>query len=302
MFSIDLKDACLQVPIHTDSRRYLLFVMDEQVYQIKALCFGLSMAPQVFTRVMAPVSVILHDMGVRVLRYLDNWLVLVSSRVEALWARDKVLELCNQPGIVVNHAKSHLIPSHSATYLGMYLESPSLRALLSPERVSTLRSQLDEFLSCRQQSVVAWRSLLGRLSSICLLVLGGRLWMLSLQLDLRRRWDFVDESVVLSWTHEIKLDLLWWCDTDHLLQSVSLEVQLPDLLLWFDSLDRVGCSSPQPVCLRSGHWSTEERSLSINLRELRAIRLGLMRFGQSLQSMTVGVFTDNTTALSYVKK
>ena len=118
MFSIILKDAYLQVPVHPDSRRFLRFVADGQVYQFKALCFGLSTAPQVFTRVMGPVSVILHDMGVRILRYLD------SSRVEALWARDKVLDLCRQLGIVVNHAKSHLIPSHSATYLGMYLESP----------------------------------------------------------------------------------------------------------------------------------------------------------------------------------
>ena len=66
MFSIDLKDAYLQVPVHPGSRRYLQFVKNGQVFQFKALCFGLSTAPQVFTRVMAPVLVILHGMGVRV--------------------------------------------------------------------------------------------------------------------------------------------------------------------------------------------------------------------------------------------
>ena len=83
MFSIDLKDAYLQLPIHPDCRRYLRFVADGQVHQLEALCFGLSTAPQVFTRVMVPVSVI-HDMGVRVLWYLHDWLILASSRVEAL--------------------------------------------------------------------------------------------------------------------------------------------------------------------------------------------------------------------------
>ena len=48
MFSNDLKDTYLQVLIHPDSRRYLQFVADRQVYQFKALCFGLSTAPQVF--------------------------------------------------------------------------------------------------------------------------------------------------------------------------------------------------------------------------------------------------------------
>ena len=115
MFSIDLKDAYLQVPIYPDSRRYLRFFVDGPVFQFKALCFSLSTAPQVFTRVMSPVSVILHDMGVQILQCLEDWLILASSRVEVLWAKDKVLDFCHQLGIVVNHAKSHLIPSRSTT-------------------------------------------------------------------------------------------------------------------------------------------------------------------------------------------
>ena len=87
MISIDLKDAYLQVPVHPDSRRFLWFVEDGKVYQFKALCFGLSTALQVFTRVMVRVSVMLHDLGVWIFRHLDNWLVLAFSRKEALWAR-----------------------------------------------------------------------------------------------------------------------------------------------------------------------------------------------------------------------
>ena len=75
MASIDLKEAYLQVPVHPASRHLLRFVFRDNVYQFKALCFGLSTAPQVFTRVMAPVSAILHSMGIRMRRYLDDWLV-----------------------------------------------------------------------------------------------------------------------------------------------------------------------------------------------------------------------------------
>ena len=52
----------------------------------------------------------------------------------------------------------------------------------------------------------------------------------------------------------------------------------------------------------SGRWSVEERSLSINLRELWAIRFELHHFRHPLWGLTVGVFTDNTTAVSYVRK
>ena len=72
MVSIDLKDAHLQVPFHPESRKFLRFIAFRKVYQVKVLCFGLSTAPQVFTRVMTPVSVMLHNLGIQILRYLDN--------------------------------------------------------------------------------------------------------------------------------------------------------------------------------------------------------------------------------------
>ena len=128
--------------------------------------------------------------------------------MEALWARDIVLNLCQQLGIMVNLAKSHLNPSRTATYLGLSIESPSSRAFPSQERVSTLQSQPAEILSCRRQGVVAWRSLLDRLSSLSPLLPGGRLHMRSLQLELRHHWDFTDESMAVPSTPEIESDLV----------------------------------------------------------------------------------------------
>ena len=56
MFSVDLQDAYFQVPVHQESHLYLRFCVERCVYQFKALCFGLSTAPQVFTRVFVLVS------------------------------------------------------------------------------------------------------------------------------------------------------------------------------------------------------------------------------------------------------
>ena len=102
MFSLDLQDSYLQVPIHPASRKYLRFMFEDRPYQFKVLCFGLATAPQVFTRVMAPVLVLLHRLGIRILRFLDDWLVLASSREECLQARGVVIDLCHQLGIVIN--------------------------------------------------------------------------------------------------------------------------------------------------------------------------------------------------------
>ena len=70
----------------------------------------------------------------------------------------------------------------------------------------------------------------------------------------------------------------------------------PPLLFWSNASDQ-GWGDHLHDQFVLGLWSDEERSLSIILRELHAICLGLMHFSQPLQGMTVGVFTDNTTAV-----
>ena len=102
MASIDLREASLQVPVHPESRRFLRFVAHGRAYHFTALCFSLSTAPQVFTRVMATVSVVLHSLGIRMRRYLDDWLVQASSREALLQDLGVVLSFCRELGIVVN--------------------------------------------------------------------------------------------------------------------------------------------------------------------------------------------------------
>ena len=74
--SLDLKDAYFQIAIHGSSRKLLRFMSKGTVYQFKALCFGLSTAPQVFTRVFAAVSAWAHARGIRLLLYLVGSLLL----------------------------------------------------------------------------------------------------------------------------------------------------------------------------------------------------------------------------------
>ena len=207
MVSIDLKDAYLQIPIHPASRRYLRFTAGGKTWQFRVLCFGLSTAPQVFTRVMASVSGFLHQLGIRMLRYLDYWLILASSQEEACWARDKVLSLCQELGIVVNLEKSTLTPSRTIVYLGIRIDSHILRASATPSRIEKFFSIAEEFLSLKVQSAKFWRVLLGHLASLSRLVPNGQLRMRALQLALSRGWDFRDEDILVPWDPPSRDDL-----------------------------------------------------------------------------------------------
>ena len=280
MASIDLKEAYLQVPVHPASRHFLRFMFRDTVYQFIALCFGLSMAPQVFTRVLAPVSAILHSMGIRMRRYLDDWLVQSASWESLL--RD-------------------LHPSQVVQYLGVIIDSPSFRASPSEERISRLQSTAAEFQSCASPPTSLWLSLLGVLSSLAHLVPGGRLRMRSLQLCLHRSWDRQDLEDPVYASMECLRDLQWWLHLPRLSLGVSLCQVSPDLPFW-SAVSDVGWGAHLYRQIASGLWDPHQAALSINARDLLAVQLGLHQFQSSLQGRPVAVFCDNTTAVAYLRK
>ena len=116
-------------------------------YQLRVLCFGLTTAPRVFTRLMAPISTFLHRYVVGMLRYLDDWLILAESRTTGIQARDRLLQVCEELGLQVNCSKSSLIPSQDMTYLGMQVQSVRFVAKPTGTRVENLLKIIEEFLS-----------------------------------------------------------------------------------------------------------------------------------------------------------
>ena len=102
MASVNLKDAYFQIPIHLKSRKYLRFMWLHRVYQFKVLCFGLSPASQVFTRVFGVVTASLHSKRMRLLRYLNDWLILGVSPESVARSLDLVLSTCLTLNIKVN--------------------------------------------------------------------------------------------------------------------------------------------------------------------------------------------------------
>ena len=102
MAKVDLKDAYFMIPIHTTQRKYLRFVVAGSVYEFNCLPFGLSSAPWVFTKTLKPVAALLREMGVRLVVYIDDILILAESRQRAHEQAEALMYLLECLGFIIN--------------------------------------------------------------------------------------------------------------------------------------------------------------------------------------------------------
>ena len=126
--------------------------------------------------------------GICLLRYLDDWLVLASSEAVAKKNVQDLLLLCHSLGIVINEEKSYVVPSQTANYLSMTIDTGAAR--IFPALV-----QVENFLSVAEISCFVcaptqlWQVLFGHLASLERLVPHSCLLMCSLQWHLKTHWS-----------------------------------------------------------------------------------------------------------------
>ena len=123
---LDLKDAYLQVPIHPDHHKFLQFQWEGKTYQFKCLPFGLSVAPRVFTKLLKPVVGLLRQMGIRMIIYLDDILILHQCIALLETLVIQVCQLFEALGLMINRKKSLLAPTQQLEFLGFLICSRKL--------------------------------------------------------------------------------------------------------------------------------------------------------------------------------
>ena len=233
--SIDLKDVYFQIPVHQSLRKLLRFLSEGTV----------SVQGPVLWTVDCPTG--LHQgvcRGIRLLRYLDDWLVLASSEVEAKKNIQDLLSVCHSLGIVINE-KSDLVPSQTAHYLGMTIDTGAARIFPSHARVEKYLSVAETFCTMSAPPAQLWQVVLGHLASLERLVPHSCLRMRSLQWHLKTHWSPESDppSLPMPLSREVREDLSWWMVRDDLLKGVRFGTPAPDLHLYSVG---VGRTPPRP--------------------------------------------------------
>lgn len=67
MISLDLSDAYFHVRIHPDFCGFLCFRVGSCFFQFCAMPFGLASAPQMFTKLIRPISLFCGQLGIHII-------------------------------------------------------------------------------------------------------------------------------------------------------------------------------------------------------------------------------------------
>jgi len=299
--SLDLKDAFLHVPIAGQHRRYLRFLVGGVHYQFRALPFGLTTSPYVFTRLVKAVGTYVRSHGVSLLQYLDDWNTLAPERSVSQSHTGYITQLTERLGLIVNQTKSELVPSQRFTFVGMDIDLIEGLARPAVHRIEALLLLVDSFLRRPEPPAHLWQQLLGHLVSLEKLVPRGRLQMRPIQFSLAEQWHQHSDhpSQLVSTSPEAIQALLWWTTSANLLKGIPFSLPDIDLRLFSDASTE-GWGAHLLELRAEGLWSSEQKTMHINNLELLAVHLALKQFLFRVRNLHVIAMTDNTTVVGQI--
>jgi hypothetical protein len=136
--NLDLQNAYFFLSMHKYYRKYLKFEWRDKLYQFNCLCFGISSAPRVFSKLMKVIFAHIRRMGISAFYYIDDSLIEADSPYLCTNQSQTLMTMMENLGFYINYEKSNLIPSTRIEYLGHLIDSVIFKVYLPDEKVEKI--------------------------------------------------------------------------------------------------------------------------------------------------------------------
>ncbi|KAI2645466.1 Transposon Ty3-G Gag-Pol polyprotein [Labeo rohita] len=299
--TIDLKDAYFHVSILPHHRKFLRFAFRGEAYQYRVLPFGLALSPRTFTKCVDAALAPLRLQGIRILNYIDDWLILAQSEMVAVRHRDVVLAHMKALGLRLNAKKSVLSPLQRTTYLGVVWDSTTMQARLSPARIESILTAVKRVKEGRSLTVKQFQQLLGLMAAASNVIPFGLLYMRPLQWWLKTKGFSPRGNPlrIIRVTRHCLRALDMWRKPWFLSQGPVLGAPCRRVSLATDA-SLTGWGAVMSGHPARGLWSGRQLTWHINCLEMLAVFRALKHFLPDLRDRHVLVRTDNTSVVSYI--
>lgn len=299
MVKIDLQQAYFHVPIAETHRRFLRVVYNQEVLQLTALPFGLSSAPRTFAALSNWIAELLRSRGIRLLVYLDDYLLVNQDRDTLVTQVAETLRVLESLGWHVNYQKSVLQPCQELEYLGILWNTQSKTMALPIKKQLRIKQTVSGILRKKRTSLREMQRVLGLLNFANLTTPKGRLHCRRMQMFLRS-YSQGHPRVKRELPEIVLQDLSWWERAiDH--SVVPLYKKEVTHFLVTDAAD-AGWGAYLNGKYLSGRWSQKQRHWHSNLKEMFAVYATVKQQQSHLRHAHILVQSDNRTLVAHIRK
>ncbi|CAF4874533.1 unnamed protein product [Pieris macdunnoughi] len=208
MVKLDLSQAYYHIPISLEHRCFLRISYEGRLLQMTCLPFGLAIAPKMFASVTNWTAELLRRQGLRVIVYLDDYLLVHQDRTILNSQVLIAMTFLKNLGWTINLEKSICTPTRSIDFLGITWDTLSNAKSLPVEKVIKIRQCLITRLSAGNWTLKQAQRLLGYLNFATFITHRGRLHCRTLQRHSNALRRFPRCPSPLA--EEVNQDMVWW--------------------------------------------------------------------------------------------
>jgi hypothetical protein len=308
MGKVDMEDAYRNLSLREEDHWQSIYFFEGRYYSDIMLGFGSSSAPGQFTRVTRALVHLVGKRGFDFTGYLDDFLSIEPGLDRTDLAVRSLCALFSELGLPVNIKKLRLegAASTSITFLGVRLDTVHMELSLDPDRLAAILTELRYWTNKTVASIREISSLVGVLSFASYVIAPGRLYMSRLIAQQRtgKAGTANRYGRVVTLSPAFQADVQWWLSVmpawnGRAMIPASVPSTAPHLRLETDASDwgYGGCCGN---IYFSGAWTAEQRTWSINARELAAVVLAFVLFGPEFHRSHIAILCDNMVAVRFL--
>ena len=217
MIKLDLSKFYWATLIKSSHRKFFCFRIDGVLWQWRALPFGFVNSMQIMARIMAPVVNKLASFGIRVVNWVDDFVLLLGPNKETAFQRaQKAVDLLATLGFIINQDKSSHSLTKSVLFRGFIWNTVTMKIDLPLEKKKDWQTaaRMINLSQTRASDVV---SLIGKVQYSAQIFTHLVAWLVELQIANNHAINANGRGAVYVLPDAAKEEVRHWRKRDHIL-------------------------------------------------------------------------------------
>jgi len=304
----DIKHGFHHLKMREEHSRFLGFRHGKKWYRYIAMPMGSASSPYIFNRMVKPVIQHLREKGIRIVWYVDDFLIAAESKEKVEEQTLETLKLFRELGWHINWEKSVIEAKQEQEFLGLVVDTKGDQPILKVpyKKKRDLRREVRRLILEGTKGPVPVRrvaKVVGMCQAISRAMATTPVYLRNLMRAIPRMRKEEWNTKKVELTSRAKMDLLEWLEILGNWNGQALIRRPTDTVLDTDASDTGwGAFLVENKKKAGGLFNNEWRRQHINLKELQAVLWALETFKNELKGKRILLRIDNQVAMAYVNR